>query len=76
MKKTHDDLDKAGLLGKARLLLQIHDELLYEVDDKEVDTARVIIKNAMEHAVKFPVPLTVSVKRGTKWGSLHAGDIK
>ncbi|MBI3634476.1 MAG: hypothetical protein HY228_02550 [Candidatus Yonathbacteria bacterium] len=61
MKKAHDDLEKAGLLNKARLLLQIHDELLYEVNDNEVERVRMIIKNAMEHAVDFPIPLTVKV---------------
>lgn len=72
MKKAHDDIVEAGLSQKAHLLLQIHDELLFEVEEGAVETARTVIKNAMEHACEFPVATTVSVKEGTRWGSLRA----
>ncbi|MBI5400571.1 MAG: hypothetical protein HZB12_00430 [Candidatus Yonathbacteria bacterium] len=74
MKKSHDELAQAGLLDKARLLLQIHDELLYEVKEDAVAQTREIVERAMEHAVEFPVPIVVSVKRGARFGSLE--DIK
>jgi DNA polymerase-1 len=74
MKRAHDGLSDAGLLSKVHLLLQIHDELLYEVEDEVVEKARAIIEHAMEHAVDLPVPTTVSVKKGLRWGEMK--DIK
>ncbi len=74
MKKAHDGLVEAKLLNKAHLLLQIHDELLYEVEEGVVQKVREIVEYAMEHAVEFPVPITVSVKMGGQFGSLK--DIK
>ncbi|KKU80637.1 MAG: polymerase protein [Parcubacteria group bacterium GW2011_GWA1_47_8] len=71
MKRAHDGLAGAKLLDKAHLLLQIHDELLYEVEEGVVKKARTIIEDAMEHAVDFPVPITVSVKEGPRWGSME-----
>lgn len=72
MKKVNNDIMEAGLSEKAHLLLQIHDELLFEVEESAVETVRTVIKNAMEHACEFPVATTVSVKEGTRWGSLRA----
>lgn len=74
MKRAHDGLAEAGLLSKAHLLLQIHDELLFEVEETIASQARTIIENAMEHAVELPVPTTVSVKKGPRWGEMK--DIK
>ncbi|MFZ2831682.1 MAG: DNA polymerase [Minisyncoccia bacterium] len=74
MKRAHEGLEKEGLLSGVHLLLQIHDELLYEVEEGSVEKARRVIEEAMEHAVEFPVPLTVSVKQGTRFGSMK--DIK
>lgn len=74
MKRAHDGLAAAGLLEKAHLLLQIHDELLFEVEDTVAEKARTIIEEAMEHAVDLPVPTTVSVKKGSRWGEMK--DIK
>ncbi len=55
----------------ARLLLAIHDELLFEIrDDILMDIVPRIV-NAMEYAEKLGVPLTVDVKQGKRWGSLE-----
>lgn len=70
MKRAHDELEKAGLLSKAHLLLQIHDELLYEVEEGSIEAVRKVVEEAMEHAVEFPVPTTVSVEEGERWGSM------
>ncbi len=74
MKRAHDGLAKENLLSRAHLLLQIHDELLFEVEESAVEKARTIIEHAMEHAVDLPVPTTVSVKKGLRWGEMK--DIK
>jgi len=45
---TEEDLGKANLLNKVHLVLQIHDELVYEVEEKTLSKAEKIIKNAMQ----------------------------
>lgn len=74
MKKAHDGLEAARLLKKTHLLLQIHDELLFEVEDSVVKKASDVIKRAMDHACEFPVSIMVSVHEGTSWGGMS--DIK
>lgn len=74
MKHAQDGLEKAGLLPRAHLLLQIHDELLYEVEEGVIDKVRAVVEDAMEHAVEFPVPITVSVMQGPRWGTMK--DVK
>lgn len=70
MKRAHDGLEKAGLLARAHLLLQIHDELLYEVEEGVADKVRAVVEDAMEHAAEFPVPITVSTAQGERWGTM------
>ncbi|MBD5427565.1 MAG: DNA polymerase I [Treponema sp.] len=57
----------------ARLLLQVHDELIFECPDDETTIADTIalVKERMEHAVKLDVPLCVSVEYGSSWGLFH-----
>ncbi len=57
----------------ARLLLQVHDELIFECpDDKATIEATIaIIKDKMENAVKLSVPLRVSIEHGKNWGEFH-----
>ncbi len=74
MQKAHEGLKEAKLLDKVHLILQIHDELLYEVEESVAKEAREIIEYAMEHAVEFPVPITVSVHQGPRWGTME--DVK
>ncbi|HEX7712993.1 MAG TPA: DNA polymerase I [Bacillota bacterium] len=52
-------------LGK--LLLQVHDELVFEVSEKNWRELAAIVQPAMEHAVDLSVPLTVAFKKGTDW---------
>ncbi len=53
------------------LVLQIHDELLFEVEEKEVEKTSEIVKNTMENAVELDIPLTVSVSWGENWFETH-----
>jgi len=52
----------------AKMLLQIHDELVFELPESELDKSQSIIKNAMEKALKLSVPLVVNFEVGTNLG--------
>ncbi|KAI9008408.1 hypothetical protein BC832DRAFT_423858 [Gaertneriomyces semiglobifer] len=52
------------------LVLQIHDELLFEVPEMLVDQVREIIVDCMSHTYEMSVPLPVRLKTGKQWGSL------
>lgn len=59
-KLREEDLD-------ARLILQVHDELIIEAAEKDKDRAEKILKDEMENAVKLAVPMTVDVNSGRSW---------
>ena len=52
---------------KAKLVLQVHDELVIDCPKNEQETVAEILKNEMEHAVQVAVPLTVEVGVGDNW---------
>jgi DNA polymerase-1 len=56
--------------SRARMLLQVHDELLLEVPRTEVAELAPIVREVMEGAVTLDVPLTVDLKSGDDWESL------
>ena len=56
---------------QARLLLQVHDELIVEAPDSEVDAVRRILQEEMEHVVHYSVPLTTEVGTGKTWLEAH-----
>lgn len=51
----------------ARLILQVHDELIIEAAEKDKERAEKILKDEMENAVKLAVPMTVDVNSGRSW---------
>jgi DNA polymerase-1 len=65
MVKVPDVLNKAGL--KAKMLVQVHDELIFEVPEKEVEQTGKIVKEIMEKAAYLDVPLVVDVGVGDNW---------
>ena len=65
MIKVHRALQEGGY--RSRLILQVHDELLIETDQKEKDAVAKILKENMEHAADLLVPLDVDVHEGASW---------
>lgn len=65
-------IDKAitaeGLQSK--LLLQIHDEIIIEVPEKEITRIETLVREAMEQAVSWRVPLKVALRAGKNWGEI------
>src|SRR5439155_22451827 len=52
---------------RTRLILQLHDELLFETDEDEIGAASSIIREVMEHAIRLRVPLVVHQGQGRTW---------
>jgi DNA polymerase-1 len=67
------NLDKrlAAEESKARLLLQVHDELILECPKDSAAATAKLVKAEMEQALKLSVPLRVSVETAARWGSFH-----
>ena len=62
-------LERSGL--GARMLLQVHDELVFEVLEGEVEQTAALVKKTMENAAHLSVPLTVEVGSGPDWDAAH-----
>ena len=55
----------------SKMLLQVHDELVFDVHKSEVEILKSLIKNKMEQAVSLSVPLVVEVGQGLNWLEAH-----
>jgi len=69
MIRVDREFREAGM--EARLVLQVHDELIVEAPEREAADSERMLKEAMEGVAKLSVPLTVSVSRGKNWGEIH-----
>ncbi|NSW45124.1 MAG: DNA polymerase I [Bacteroidales bacterium] len=56
---------------KSRLLLQVHDELVFEVTIEELDIVKQIVKQQMENAIPLSIPLLVEIGYGANWLEAH-----
>jgi DNA polymerase-1 len=65
MIRVHNRLKEAGL--KSRLILQVHDELLIECYEPEIDEVKDILQNEMAHAAELLVPLETDMHEGKNW---------
>ena len=59
---------------QARMLLQIHDELIFEVRENDVRKLGALVRKEMEHVVELSVPLAVTVKTGGNWYDVEETD--
>ncbi len=69
MIRVHDRLEKSGL--DAKLILQVHDELILEASAQDADAAMKLLCEEMENAVKLSVPLDVEAHIGQNWFEAH-----
>jgi DNA polymerase-1 len=65
MIKVYDEFTKRKL--KSKLVLQVHDELIIDVCNDELELVKQIVKDTMENIVKLKVPLKVSSDIGDNW---------
>ncbi|MBI4651237.1 DNA polymerase I [Candidatus Desantisbacteria bacterium] len=56
---------------RTKMILQIHDELIFESPDEEVDSVSILIKDIMEHALILDVPIKVDIKIGNSWLEIY-----
>jgi len=56
---------------KTKMLLQVHDELVFDVYKPELETMKTLIKEAMENAYTLSVPLDVEMDMGVNWLEAH-----
>jgi DNA polymerase-1 len=63
------ELNAAGL--KARMLLQVHDELVLEVSEGELKSTAAVVKKVMENALILSIPLSTEARSGVNWGSMQ-----
>ncbi|MUO80557.1 DNA polymerase I [Agrobacterium vitis] len=75
MVQVEPALAKAGLGDKTRMLLQVHDELIFEVEDEAIDAALPVIVSTMENAampaIAMRVPLKVDARAANNWDEAH-----
>ena len=65
----HRRLDRERL--DARMLLQVHDELVFEVNPKDLEGLKVLVKTEMEGAFPLSVPMRVDIGAGPTWADAH-----
>lgn len=56
---------------KSRMLLQVHDELIFEVPEAEIDEMKDLVRSCMENAMTLSVPLKVGLETAGRWGEMH-----
>ena len=69
LKKAMIEIDEAFEKEKiaSTMLLQVHDELIFNVKKNELEKVKEIVKNIMENTIKLSVPLVVDIETGTNW---------
>ena len=55
---------------RSRMLLQVHDELLFELPVEEEDALSAMLRDVMPNAVEMSVPLRIDVKTGANWAAM------
>ncbi|MBR4315409.1 MAG: DNA polymerase I, partial [Alphaproteobacteria bacterium] len=71
MIRIREILKKQNLESDVRMLLQVHDELVFEVKEDKIEIATKIIKETMENIEKFSIPLVVEVGVAKNWTDAH-----
>ena len=69
MLRVSEKMRQEGMHGA--LLLQIHDELIFEVPEEEKEAMEQLVRDAMEHACQLSIPLRVSIECARTWGEMH-----
>jgi DNA polymerase-1 len=66
---VQQEMDKRGMQSK--MLLQVHDELVFDMHKNESEELKLLVKEKMEQAITLKVPLTVDIGEGINWLAAH-----
>jgi len=69
MIQLQHEMDKQGL--EAKMILQVHDELLFELPQTEMEKLKELVLQIMPNAIKLSVPVKVDIKTGRSWGAME-----
>jgi DNA polymerase-1 len=69
MINLHQEMGKRGL--RSKMILQVHDELVFEVPPDELEEIKALVADIMPQAMKLSVPLKVEVKAGKNWDQME-----
>lgn len=69
MLQLPEEIENAGL--EARMLLQVHDELIFEVPDKQLSQTADLVRGVMENAYTLDIPISTEAKVGKSWGAME-----
>ena len=61
----------AGMKLKTKMIMQIHDELVFEVPEAELDAVCGLVRDKMENVYKLVVPVKVNIKKGKNWQEME-----
>jgi DNA polymerase-1 len=64
-------MDSKGL--EAKMILQVHDELLFELPKGELEELSSLVRRIMPHALELSVPLKIDIKTGRNWDEMEYG---
>jgi DNA polymerase-1 len=74
MIKIHDQLPQIS--PKSKMILQVHDELVFEVPEKEIEKVGTFVQKVMENVYKFQCPIKAEVESGANWGELKSSPLQ
>jgi len=66
---VQQEMDKKGM--QSRMLLQVHDELVFDMHKSESEELKLLVKDKMENVIKIDVPLTIDLGEGKNWLQAH-----
>jgi DNA polymerase I len=69
MLRLPDEIEKAGL--EAKMLLQVHDELIFELPDAQLSQTAELVREVMENAYTLDIPISTEAKVGRSWGTME-----
>jgi DNA polymerase-1 len=69
MIQLQQEMDKERL--EAKMILQVHDELLFELPQTEIEKLKELVLQIMPNAIKLSVPVKVDIKTGKSWGDME-----
>ncbi len=69
MINIQQDIEEKGLAGK--MIMQVHDELVFDVPNHEIETFKAIISDRMKSAIKMEVPIEIEIGQGRNWLEAH-----